>query len=229
VYGTGARDAFAAVGVTTKVEYIGRLHPASMVLDKHQSAFTTVMEMFGDSQPRKKKIILVATSGIDPQEEDWIDTVVRLCADRGDAIVVVKPHPSLAASQVSALEGLRRRLGPRENAVLGICDGQENGEALVAIAGLCITDCSGIGIEAVLLNKPLLVVNRLGISYQSNDFAALGVAELTTDSDELRDAIERALDGSWKRPEKAKRAFVEAFNKYDDQDAAGRLCRLITG
>src|SRR5262249_15481440 len=142
-----------------------------------------VERILGTRLPAGKKVILVATAGIDPDEQRWRRALRDQCAQQGELVLLHKPHPSLAnahpASDGSSGEYTLYR-GPIEDAL--------------AVADLVVTDYSTVGVQAVLAGRRLITVNLTGRAFPANDYAALGVAVPVRRLEDLPAAIRTGLD-----------------------------------
>jgi hypothetical protein len=216
-YGSQCADAFVAVGhpreqlVLVGNAAMDRLYgldeatTRSRLTKKHGLAF-------------EKKIVLVATTHIHDDESDFINALADACRARGDAIVMVKPHYNYSKKDYQ-----RVRRGPHVRMLFktDIYD-------LVSVCTVCVTDMSTVGAEAVIMGKPLMVVNLTGKQFVANRYDRYGIALAATSLDEIPTVLNRILDGPSQQESLAmeKQRFFDAFNHGHDGKAAERVADL---
>lgn len=96
---------------------------------------------------------------------------------------------------------------------------------LLAACDLLITCFSAVGTEAVYFTKPLIILD-----HNRNDllgYHAEGVAEMATDSDDLKIMVRGFLDGQIKPDENAYAAFISRYAYHIDGHAVDRCLSFI--
>jgi hypothetical protein len=224
-YGTQAVEALSEVGVRPKrIDEVGSLWAAGALgLDEGEAR--RIADRAVGPLPDNARIVLVATSRIDPDESDWIAETISLAAQSEGWIVIFKPHPSLATAQLAAV---RAACAARGNAALeGVRLAPANARtaALVACCEACLTDNSTVGLEAALRGKPLVVMNWANISFPSNDYVAYGIARRSSnraDLDALLSDVLRQQPTTTPDDE-----VIRQFNAFNDDRAAERIAKLV--
>ena len=169
----------------------------------------------------ERRILLVATTGADNRELEWVAMLTAYCKERGDCQVIVKPHPNYSAADYGALADRSQQ------SWLQIIESADVRD-LLAVSEICITDMSTVGAEAVLMGKPLLVANLTGDHYVANPYDEFGVALNAASIDALRDHLNTLLDSATTREDLLanRKNFADAYNHGDDGSAADRIAEL---
>ncbi|MBF0563286.1 MAG: CDP-glycerol glycerophosphotransferase family protein [Alphaproteobacteria bacterium] len=215
-YGEQCVEAFVAMGYRReRLPVIGNVLFDHLFAMNREPCLQQVNHRLGCSLPLGKKVILVATSRIDQGEDTWIVDLARRCGERGDCVVLCKPHPTYASSYPLPTGGALfvLRSGPVEEAIM--------------LADLVITDFSTVGAQAVFLKRRLMVVNTSGRPFPANDYASLGVASLAERAEDVPDLAFGALDHPGSLDQEAIAAFLRDFNGPCDGHAAARLWDLL--
>jgi UDP-N-acetylglucosamine 2-epimerase len=99
----------------------------------------------------------------------------------------------------------------------------------IAAADVVITDFSTIGAEAVLIGRPLLVVNTTGKPFPANNYAHLGVAAQANSLDEIGPTLQRLVDEGafWPNAQGSLEAFTNAYNWGGGGQAGARLLAIL--
>lgn len=218
-YGEQCRDAFLDLGyaeeglVLTGNAALDQLHE----LNRHADP-DSVMEKLGF--PVNKKLIVVATSRIDPKEYRWINEIIAYCRETDLARVVLKTHPSFSKDIYSGIDTSD-----------GYCHVVEDFEIyeLIVASTLVVTDYSTVGAEAVLVGKHLMVVNLFGKPYPSNNYDQYGIAELVDDLADTRQVVGYLLDSNHTnlKAQTDREAFLQQYNIMNDGRAGQRIADLL--
>jgi UDP-N-acetylglucosamine 2-epimerase len=166
-------------------------------------------------------VILIATSRIDPSEDAWLEKVIEWVEGRKDLAVVVRPHPSIARSDypfARRIDALPLRFSDNARSVEDVME-----------ASAVITDYSTVGAEALIANRPLMVVNMTGHEYPSNRYDEMGLALRASRIDQIAECLERLIGSpppSETNPEAYAR-FTSAYNGPNDGDAARRILEHV--
>jgi len=162
------------------------------------------------SDPRT--LVLVATSGFDPQETSWMaDFMVTI--DHNRFRIVFKPHPS-HAERYDHL----KTLALNEHQVVAF---SEPIEGLVNAAGVVITDHSQVGVDAHLLGKPVISMSTAESSIlYMKDIASIKYVHSVP---ALIQALDEVLTNTQIDPE-----FVAMFNAGGDSFYYKRVVEYLT-
>jgi hypothetical protein len=214
-YGRQCTEAFTTLG----------FDPRRLLLTGNP-AFDDLVRSLGPTPERvgssNKRVILIATSRIDPEEPVWIERLVEHCLARGDTRVVAKAHPSYSASDYELPSG---NPGPD---LYEVVEGTPIPD-LLRIADVVVTDYSTVGTEAGLVGRPMLVVNLLGKPYPSNNYDRMGIALLVERLDEMGSKLDSVLNDpeTLARFRSAHDAFCMDYNGPNDGAAAERICDVL--
>jgi lipid A disaccharide synthetase len=176
-------------------------------------------------------IILVATewfSGVSSmvtteEEEKFIRHTLRALRQFPSHQVVVKLHPSFQA----AYERIVRAVAKEEGIEVTIA--KEGLWDLLALCEVVVISGSTVGLEAMILGRPVVVVHAFEgveeIPYVASG-AALGAA---SHPEEIATAVEKALHdgGTREAMARAQETFVPAYAHRQDGLASERVAQLI--
>ncbi len=156
----------------------------------------------------------------DEQRLAILQSFGRLCEDIPESVVVVKLHP---AENLRLWEQSAAKLElPRVRIVKQI-----DLHRLLAASDVVMTVFSTVGLEALLLGKPLVVLTDLERSYEM-EYLQAGAA-IPAESEHLTDAVRRILYDSSTR--EALRKAAESFVRYHtlglNAQAADRVSAVI--
>jgi len=172
--------------------------------------------------PAGRKIVLVATGGLNPNENAFVGALLAHQWSGSPPLIVIRPHPTLGASSYRKLMDD----SPPGAAALNL-----KGGILPPLlrADLAITDASTSGAQAIMLGRPLVVIQEAETSFPANDYSAMGVAYRVTTPDEIGPAVEKMLEkGSfWPGFSDSYARFIEAYNIHNDGKAAERMVEAI--
>ena len=166
------------------------------------------------------KIVIVATSRIDAHEDIWLNKMHDHCEKRGDALLVIKSHPSFDASSYDNVRKGKHCIIVNDIPLY----------SLIYASTLLVTDYSTTGAEAALVGKPVVVVNLLGKEYPSNNYDQYGVALLIDKLSSVSKTLNLILDGDPKTTsnmETAQKKFVDDYNFKNDGHAADRIADIL--
>lgn len=165
---------------------------------------------------KQEKLILIATSRLDINENLWIKEVVQYARANGYKCII-KVHPSFSYGDYSSLKAYDSNL----NIITYIKDLYD----LIERCELCITDCSTVGAEAVILDKMLLVVNLTGKKFNANPYEEFGVALEANTLQEVTLLLNKILNDSVTKAKlKANyTSFYEQYNYLNDGKAVERF------
>ena len=224
-YGRQCADAFASLGHdAARLVLTGSL-TLDRALARSKDGARSDHPVYRKFREKTPRLILFATSGINPNEPAILSAILVACADPDHAAsLVVRPHPSLGANAYAA--SITARLAERAAIVT-------DGSVIDAIAAadVVITDYSTVGAEAVLMGRPLLVVNMTAAPFPANDYAALGVAAAATSLRDIGPQLARLLGEGcyWPGAQAARAAFQDAYNWGGDGQACARFLDAAAG
>jgi len=107
---------------------------------------------------QKKKLVVIAMSRWHENDDVWVPNLIKFC-NENNLEFVMKIHPTYKVASQNVSEGKIRSIGKKCNNLKYLMTYDIDLSLLLSAADLVITDWSSVGIEAVLLEKPLLTVN----------------------------------------------------------------------
>jgi hypothetical protein len=222
-YGLQCRDAFVSQGYPPdRLQLTGSLALDRAMQVSRENAHER-LKTFGALARGERRILLYATSGSNKNEREILANIVELCRDPVSKVVlVVRPHPSIGRAYYE--EAVSTALGSGQRGVAAVIS-EGTAHDNIAAADVVITDFSTVGAEAVLIGRPLLVVNTTGKPFPANNYADLGVAAQANSIDEIRPTLQRLLkEGAfWADARASLEAFTKAYNWGGDGQAGARL------
>jgi len=207
VWGNSSREYLLKLGFEDeKIEITG-----SPQFDEHRK----FAEGFKD---KKSKIILFATQA--PYKNINLESIEEIAVNRKlkDFVVYVKPHPDEDPVSYKFLEE------KYPNKVF-VRPKNENLSYLLAISDVVLINTSTVGLEAAILDKPIVCINFLGEKLMYVDD---GIALEATNIDEVVNAINKVFDEdiSGKLAEK-RSEFLKEYVYGLDGKSAHRIIKVI--
>jgi hypothetical protein len=162
--------------------------------------------------------VLVATSGIDPNEIVWFRELCRIMKEIPDSRILLRPHPSFGSDSYEPF--ISEAGGTGRCAIFT----QPRIHDLIRLSDVVITDYSTAGAEAVLMGKLLLTVNCTGKRYPANNYDEHGVALMAQSPGQIEGCMRALLfdDETRRRLEQKRTQFARRYNWMNDGCAAER-------
>lgn len=178
-----------------------------------------------------KKLIVIGMTTWHENDQEWMSDFIKFCNER-DFEIVIKLHPKFRSDD----QITRNKIAVIENE----CKNYKFSiiydidlPSLLAAADIIITDYSSIGLEAILLQKPLISVNFSNEKYLELDqrFEKYGAAIYLENYSQLENTVLdilnknlhlKKLKGGWKK-------VTEKFNYRNDGKAAHRIFQYLMG
>jgi CDP-Glycerol:Poly(glycerophosphate) glycerophosphotransferase len=222
-YGTQCAQAFKALGYPDeKFELVGNVTLDQAVSATRETA-RRANRTFRKLSAKGRRLILFATSGVNKNEADVLQAIMAMCNDpAANATLIVRPHPTIGRQSYADVLA-------RSSAGTASIVSEGTVQQAISAADVVITDFSTVGAEAVLLTRPLLVINCTGAPFPANNYAALGVAAEANAVDQVVPQLRRLLaEGNyWPDAASHLRQFIDAYNWGNDGKASSRfLARL---
>jgi hypothetical protein len=221
-YGEQCRSAFEFMEIPReRIHLVGNMVLPAVASKSVQECLSRVRRRF-PGFPSDRRIVLVATSSIDPDETLWIARLAEH-AYRLGFVTIVKSHPTFPIERYAKLAPLMER-------GVVFCTNKIEIYDLIPPAAVCVTDNSTVGAEAASLGKPLMVVNLTGKKFSANDYVADGMALGVTELNQIEATFDRLLFDAptRERLDAAKLEFAKAYNWPNDFRAPDRILDLLT-
>jgi hypothetical protein len=222
-YGEQCLDAFQQIGVPeARLRLVGNivldepLRLSKREVTERNPALRDFLEGAGST-------VMVATSGIDPDELTWFAELARAMASLPGGRIVLRPHPSFGDR---AYQHFIKVGGGSDRCAIFTAPRIHD---LITVSDVVITDYSTVGAEAVLMGKQLLIVNCTGKRYPTNNYDEDGVALLATAPGQIECRMRELLfDEAVKaRLQGRREAFVRRYNWVNDGHAAQRYIQAL--
>jgi hypothetical protein len=207
-----------------RIELIG--HPkydflANISLDEAKNKLKKVFD-FNST----KQVILIAMSQWNDNDEEWMSEYIQFC-NSNNYEIIIKIHPLYITSNNELSEKKIRRIKKKcvNNKYFITYDFDIYD--LISVSDIVITDYSNVGIEAILLKKPLLTVN-----FNQNPWnylkleetgAAIEIKKLEELKKKSQDILEKKLFTN-----KNLETIIENYNFKNDGKASDRIFKQLT-
>lgn len=179
---------------------------------------------------RSKKIITVALGIWENNDEFWISELIKFC-NKKNYEIVIKIHPTYRFNDVEySLAKINAIKNSCKNLNFIITDDIDIFK-LISASDLVITDFSNVGLEAILVKKPLIIAQFLrqkGWDHLKIEEYQAGI--IVKKYDEIEEVIPKIFE-SEKLNENLKigrEKIVEQFNFKNDGKASERIFQLLT-
>jgi hypothetical protein len=193
-----------------------------------------------DIDPKKSKKIIAHKFGIDPtkkliviamgrwhnNDEIWISDLITFC-NQNNFKIIIKIHPIYRTRMNSEnrikLEHISNEC---KNLKYTVTDNMET-LTLISAADLLITDYSNVGVEAILLKKPLLTVNFVKEDLSNVQFHNNGASIYVDDYDKLEEVVLKILKDENSVISYDREEIISSYNFRNDGKAASRVIDLL--
>lgn len=178
-----------------------------------------------------KKLIVIAMSRWHVNDEKWISDFIRFC-NKNNFEVILKIHPTYKVASQNVSEQKIKLISKQCYEMKYLITYDADLPTLLSASDLVITDWSSVGLEAVLLDKPMLQVSftdeEINKYVRYFDFEA---SIYINEYDELeKKSAEILLDE--KHLDKlsiGRQKVIEQYNFRNDGKAAQRIYQILTG
>ncbi len=218
-YGGECVDAFEKMGYKGRVVPTGNPFYDRVKKDNFESIKSNLYTKY--KIDFEKPVILIATSGYDKNESEWMLETIRI-ANKMNYEIIIKIHPDLKLDNYQDLVN-------NNDLKFHFLQDADISE-LLATSSVVITDYSNVGVGAILFDKPLIVVNLLKQPFPNNRFDEYGVALLATSVNELSICLHKILSDKeiQSQLKKHRTKYEYFFNYKNDGNAASRIFELLT-
>lgn len=171
--------------------------------------------------PRGKKIVLLAATNMPDERDRLAHAVIKTMASLPQYHLVLKLHPE---EEIDYYLGLLKRYGVRANIFIE----SSSLHPLISVSAVVITAYSTVGLESLLLGKPVIDVNLTNRPYYQ-DYVAEGVALGVRKEEELTKALQSIIEDTRTRKllEKNRKRYLYKHAYKQDGRAGERVAKLI--
>lgn len=209
MYAEPISDLYAVGGETSKSVYMGAGVPEDRIVITGFPKY----DVYQSAQRNGNGYILFATNPLDVNKNLEIIEVLAKLGEK----VVVKPHPS---------EGRASYLPIAKKLNISVRNSGEDISQMIADCDLLVMEDSTVGIEAAMMNKPIV---NIGIGHTNvSPYVTAGVALNAASLDDLKAAVQVGLQNG-DIMAKNRAAFVREYAYLQDGMAAERVVDLIQG
>lgn len=170
-----------------------------------------------------KNVMFIKFLILPNQHKKRISAIFNTFKNLPDLFLVIKVHPSVKDSSI--IDIASEETGFKNYKVVYDIDIYN----LLSISDLVITSWSTVGLEAILLGKPLMIINFYGNVKDPIGFAKKGVAIAVDKPSDLKKTINSMLTDLklQKSLGKGRRRFIRLYNYKHDGKASERVVKLI--
>lgn len=176
-----------------------------------------------------KKMLLVGMAKWNENDEKWMSELIRFCNENNFEIVI-KIHPMYKTASREESDGKIDNIKQNCQNLKFLITYDVDIYTLLAGADLVITDFSNVGIEAILLEKPLLIANFTSESKWDHIKAhEYGAAIYIDNYNKLENTILEILkeDKHLEELQIGRRKITDQYNFHNDGNAAERIFRSL--
>jgi len=177
----------------------------------------------------KNRIILIAMSKWNENDEKWISQFIHFC-NSNNFEIIIKIHPMYKTGSHQYSESIISKIKDQCKELKFLITYDLNIYELILCSDLVITDFSNVGIEAILMEKPLITIDFSGqkkwkylkISESNASIPVEKYDELELVSKEilLEDKYHQSLD-------KERKEIINNYNFYNDGKASERIFKYL--
>lgn len=176
------------------------------------------------------KLLVVGMSRWHQKDEIWMSNLIKFC-NKNNFRIVIKIHPIYKTAQ-------HEKSGQKIDFIKKSCrifkyliTYDVELDILLSAADLVITDYSNLGIESLLLEKPLLIVNFTNEDYEDYEsFNREGASTYIDDYNKLENIVKEILEGKdyLIKLREAYKKVSKRYNYLNDGKASDRIFNLLT-
>lgn len=178
----------------------------------------------------KKNLVVIAMSRWHEGDEEWISKFIKFC-NNNNFEIVIKVHPrykivgrDISENKIKSIQNKNQKLNYLINYDIDL-------PTLLSGADLLITDFSSVGLEAILLEKPVITVNFTNLHIDPNvRFYDYDASLYVKDYENLEKTIMEIFKEK-KHLDKlriGRKKIIERYNFQNDGLATDRVYEILT-
>jgi len=179
----------------------------------------------------KKKLVVVGMSRWHTNDELWMSDLIKFC-NKNNFEIVIKIHPSYKIDIDGISENKIKSIKKKCQNLLYNISYDMNLYTLLSAADIIITEYSNIGVEASILEKPIVIVNFLkeDTKLYPERLDEYGAAMYVEEYSELERVILEILNKNMHldKLKVARKIVYEKHNIHNDGKAAERISNVLT-
>ncbi len=177
-----------------------------------------------------KKLIIIGMNRWHKEDDLWMSNLIKFC-NKKDFEIVIKIHP------IYKQNNLHEESENKINIIKENCKNLKflftydiDPTILISASDLVITDYSNLGIEATILDKPMITVNFSGenLDYTTR-YHEYGASIYLEDYNKLEDLVEKIFidEKDIESLTKGRKEIADLYNSYNDGKATQRILKLL--
>ena len=178
---------------------------------------------------KTKKLVVIGMARWHKNDESWMSDLIHFC-NKNDYEIIVKIHPMYKNMLYSESEEKIKIINKKCEGLKYLITYDAELYTLLSAADLVITDYSNVGVDAILLEKPLLTMNFVKQSLTNEQrYHEYGAAIHFEEYTKLEDTIIEILDKKMHLDKLAegRKRIVDMYNIYNDGNSTQRIFDLL--
>lgn len=177
-----------------------------------------------------KKLVVLAMSRWHEDDEKWISDFIDFC-NKKNYEVVIKIHPTYKVASQNLSENKIKAIKDKCKNLKFIITYEMDIPTLFSASDIVLTDWSSVGIEAILLDKPLIQVNFTNEEIEHNvRYFDYNASILIKNYNELEKTINEILIQSLhlEKLKNGRETMIEKYNYLNDGKASDRIFEILS-
>jgi len=228
IYGTQGKEILTGFGIdedriivsgNPKYDYISSLNANESkkeLQEKHHIDFS-------------KKLVVIALSRWHDKDEEWMSKFIKFC-NKNNFEIVIKLHPRYKINSFDSEKKIQFIKDSCKNQNYHLTFDM-NLNLLLSGSDVVVSDYSNVGVEAVLLGKPVVNINFIKEKLdEAQNYHKFGAVLYVEDYQKFENMINDIFDKNFNRDEleKGRKKIIEMYNFNNDGNASKRIYELIT-
>lgn len=175
---------------------------------------------------QKNKIITIAMSQWNEDDEKWMSEFIKFCNDNNYEIII-KIHPMYKATNteldINKIESIKRLCAGNKFWITHDTDIY----SLLSASDLIITDYSNVGVEGKILGKPIITINFVPTPWNYLQLEETGAALAVKNIDDLKTITKKTLKSDYECRKEEFDFIVSKYNYKNDGRASERIINFL--
>src|SRR3989344_1270200 len=179
---------------------------------------------------KEKKLIVVAMSRWHDNDENWISNFIKFC-NKNNFEIIIKIHPTYKVASQNVSEKKIELISSKCEKMKYMITNDLELSTLLSASDVVLTDWSSVGLEAILLDKPLLQVNFTNEEIETYvRYFDFGASIHITNYKELENITNQILieEKNLEQLKLGRKKITEQYNFRNDGKAAQRIYEILT-
>jgi len=232
VHGKDGEDTLRKLGYSkTRIELTG--NPKYDNFQKYDKNNSKQKLAKNYSVEKIKKLIIIAMSRWQKDDEIWISNLIKFC-NKNDFEIIIKLHPRYKTMEHDLSEEKIKEIKNKCKTLKFFISYDYDLYTLLSAADIVITDFSSVGIEAILFDKPLVTANFSNINFQNypnkSAFTKSNASIHVENFNELEKVLLKINNNTfdYKDLEKGRQQLTHRYNFLNDGKATQRIYKILT-